>query len=73
MIKSVAMFIPLKKNIAIQVKILTKFNFERFLAFLILFFIFYDSSNGDFTEFIKSVFNAFIIPYLMEKLNKNNK
>lgn len=67
------MVILLGKTTAIQVKILTKFNFERFLAFLILFFIFYDSSNGDFTEFIKSVFNAFIIPYLMEKLNKNNK
>ncbi len=67
------MVILLRKTTAIQVKILTKFNFERFLAFLILFFIFYDSSNGDFTEFIKSVFDAFIIPYLMEKLNKNNK
>lgn len=67
------MVILLRKTTAIQVKILTKFNFERFLAFLILFFIFYDSSNGDFTEFIKSVFDAFIILYLMEKLNKNNK
>ncbi|OTQ70683.1 hypothetical protein B6D17_07645 [Gilliamella apis] len=68
-----AMFIPFRNNIAILAKILTKFNFERFLAFLILFFIFYDSSNGDFTEFIKSVFDAFIIPHLMKKLNKNNK
>ena len=44
---------------------------NKFFAFFLIFFIFYDSSDGSLITFIRLITSFFILPYLMGFFNKN--